>query len=181
LQRPLTTIKLCRMSKLGPLYLVAACTILLALADALQAALPIVEVASGIYRGPAPETAADFRQLRNLGVRTVIDLRKFRRRKMDRTCRCVQAHGMNYIAAPIGFYPERDRSPDRAVRLLANAQRYPIYIHCELGRDRSGLVIGLFRVRCQGWSVCAAYAEMQRFGFNERLRGLDRYFWNHAN
>jgi protein tyrosine/serine phosphatase len=87
---------------------------------------------------------------------------------------------MNYIAAPIGFYPERDRSPERAVRLLANARLYPIYLHCELGRDRSGLVVGLYRVRCQGWTMCAAYAEMQRFGFNERLRGLDRYFWNHA-
>jgi protein tyrosine/serine phosphatase len=87
---------------------------------------------------------------------------------------------MNYIAAPIGFYPERDGSPERAVRLLTNERLYPIYVHCELGRDRSGLVVGLFRVRCQGWSVCAAYAEMQWFGFNERLRGLDRYFWNHA-
>jgi tyrosine-protein phosphatase SIW14 len=168
------------MSKLRPLCLIAAGTILLASADALQAALPIAEVAPGIYRGPAPETAADFRQIRDLGVRTVIDLRKFRRRKRDQTCRCVRAHGMNYIAAPIGFYPERDCSPDRAVRLLANARLYPIYIHCELGRDRSGLIIGLFRVRCQGWTACAAYAEMQRFGFNERLRGLDRYFWNHA-
>jgi protein tyrosine phosphatase (PTP) superfamily phosphohydrolase (DUF442 family) len=168
------------MRRLRPLYLIAACTTLLASAHALQAAMPIVEVSPGIYRGPAPETAADFRQIRDLGVRTVIDLRKFRRRKRDQTCRWARAHGMKYIAAPIGFYPERDGSPERAVRLLANARLHPIYLHCELGRDRSGLVIGLFRVRCQGWSVCAAYAEMQRFGFNERLRGLDRYFWNHA-
>jgi hypothetical protein len=153
---------------------------LLAVDKGLHAALPIVEVAPGIYRGPVPETASDFRQISDLGVRSVIDLRKFRRRKRDETCRCVRAHGMNYIAAPIGFYPERDGSPERAVRLLANARLYPIYLHCELGRDRSGLVVGLFRVRCQGWSVCAAYAEMQRFGFNERLRGLDRYFWDRA-
>jgi hypothetical protein len=143
-------------------------------------AMAVVEVAPGIYRGPAPKTAADFRQLRHLGVRTVMDVRKFRRRLREETCRCVRAYGMRYVWAPIGFRPERDCSPDRAVRLLANSQLHPIYIHCELGRDRSGLVIGLYRVRCQGWSVCAAYAEMQRFGFNERLRGLDRYFWDHA-
>jgi hypothetical protein len=168
------------MSKLRPLLLAAACIGMLATSAGLCAALPIVEVAPGIYRGPAPETAADFRQLADLGVRTVVDVRKFRRRLMRQTCQGVRANGMNYVAAPISFYPERDCSPDRAVRLLANARLHPIYIHCELGRDRSGLAIGLFRVRCHGWSPCAAYAEMQRFGFNERLRGLDRYFWNHA-
>jgi hypothetical protein len=61
--------------------------------------------------------------------------------------------------------------------LLTSAHLQPVYIHCELGRDRSGLIIGLYRVRYEGWSPCAAYAEMQQFGFNERLRGLDRYFW----
>ncbi|HEX6962007.1 MAG TPA: hypothetical protein VF175_09085 [Lacipirellula sp.] len=144
-------------------------------------AIPVVEVAPGVYRGPAPETAADYRQLREMGIRTVLDVRKFRRRKLDAHGRCVRAHGMEYVRVPIGFYPNRDGSPERALRVLADAGRYPIFIHCELGRDRSGLVIGLYRIRCEGWSVCAAYAEMQRFGFNERLRGLDRYFWRHAH
>jgi hypothetical protein len=139
--------------------------------------LLIVEVAPGIYRGPAPETAADFRQIRDLGVRTVLDLRKFRRRKMDDTCRCARAHGMGYVRAPVSFRPQRDCSPERALRLLTSPHLQPVYIHCELGRDRSGLIIGLYRVRYEGWSPCDAYAEMQQLGFNERLRGLDRYFW----
>jgi hypothetical protein len=168
------------MINLPRVCLLAACIGSLAAAGESGAALPIVEVAPGIYRGPAPESAADYCQLRDLGVRTVLDIRKFRRRKLDEHGRCVRAHGMNYLRVPIGFYPNRDCSPDRALRVLTNARLYPIYIHCQLGRDRSGLVIGLFRIRCQGWSACDAYAEMQQFGFNERLRGLDRYFWNHV-
>jgi hypothetical protein len=168
------------MIRLRRACLLAACIGTLAAASDCRGALPIVEVAPGIYRGPAPESPADYRQLRDLGVRTVLDIRKFRRRKLDEHGRCVRAHGMSYLRVPIGFYPNRDCSPDRAVRVLASAERYPIYIHCELGRDRSGLVIGLFRIRYQGWSVSGAYAEMQQFGFNERLRGLDRYFWQHA-
>src|SRR4051812_12829822 len=32
-------------------------------------------VAAGIYRGAQPETAADYRELQDLGVRTIINLR----------------------------------------------------------------------------------------------------------
>jgi hypothetical protein len=169
-----------RIAHLAAFVIVTASSGLTLFTPTALAALPIVEVAPGIYRGPAPESAADFRQLRDLGVRTVLDLRKFRQRRLDQTCRCVRAYGMSYIRSPLSFRPERDGSPERALRLLTSAHLHPVYLHCELGRDRSGLVIGLYRVRCQDWSACAAYAEMQRFGFNERLRGLDRYFWDHA-
>jgi protein tyrosine/serine phosphatase len=143
-------------------------------------ALEVIEVAPGIYRGPAPATVDDFCQLRDLGIRTVLDLRKFRQRRMDETCRCVRAHGMDYRRVSLAFRPQRDGSAERAFRALTNERLYPIYVHCELGRDRSGLIVALYRVRCQGWSLCSAYAEMQRFGFNERLRGLERYFWENA-
>lgn len=167
------------MVKVMRIVTVAACIAGLTAAVA-RADLPIVEVSPGIYRGPAPESAADYRQLDALGIKTVLDLRKFRKKKTDATCRCVEALGMDYKRIPVGFYPKRDGSPERAFRALTNSAYYPIYIHCELGRDRVGLVIGLYRVRCEGWSLRSAYAEMQRYCFNERLRGLERYFLNCA-
>jgi tyrosine-protein phosphatase SIW14 len=146
----------------------------------LAVALPVTEVAPGIYRGPAPECAGDYRQLAELGVATVIDLRKFRTRQITETAARVRSHGMQYRNVPVSFRPQRDCSAERALAALASPANQPVYIHCELGRDRVGLIVGLYRVRCQGWSLCRAYAEMQRFNFNERLRGLDRYFWDHA-
>jgi hypothetical protein len=152
----------------------------LAIAAPLHADLAVIEVVPGIYRGPAPETAADFRQLRDLGIRTVLDLRKFRKRKMENTCRCTRSFGMNYLRVPVAFRPQRDGSAERAFRALTNVCRHPIYIHCELGRDRSGLVVALYRVRCQGWSLQAAYCEMKRLGFSDYLPALERYFWDYA-
>ena len=145
-----------------------------------RADLAIIEVTPGIYRGPAPETAADFRQLRCLGVKTVLDIRGFRQRQLKEEARSVRAHGMCYLNIPVAFRPERDQSPERALAALANPRRHPIYIHCKLGEDRAGLIVALYRVRCQGWSRCAAHAEMMRLGFKPYFRAMERYFWDHA-
>jgi len=150
------------------------------LAAPVWADIYVVEVSPGIYRGPAPETAADYRQLSALGIRTVLDIRKFRRRQGDQECRCVHAHGMTYQRVPVAFHAEKDRSPERALRTLVDVRLHPIYIHCDLGRHRAGLIVGLYRVRCEGWSLPAAYCEMERFGFRRHFRGLERYFWNYA-
>jgi protein tyrosine/serine phosphatase len=152
----------------------------LALTASTSRGLEIGEVAPGIYRGPAPQCAADYSQLRALGVKTILDVRKFRRRAFDQERRDAAAHGMHYLLLPIAFRPERDGSAERAFKALTNARLYPIYVHCQLGRDRSSLLIGLYRVRCQGWTPGAAYAEMKRHGFKSFLRGLERYFWNRA-
>jgi hypothetical protein len=152
----------------------------LLLATAAHADMPVFKVSPGIYRGPAPETAADYRQLSALGIRTVLDIRSGRRRDRERECACLKSYGIYYIHAPVSFRPERDGSAERALRILTNSQRHPIYIHCQLGRDRSGLIIGLYRVRCDGWSRQRAYCEMKRFGFRSFFRGLERYFWDHA-
>lgn len=149
-------------------------------ASASQAEMAIALVSPGIYRGSAPECADDYRQLSRLGVQTVLDLRSFRRRQRERECACLKSHGIAYLNVPVSFHPQRDGSAERALRVLRDADRWPIYIHCQHGRDRSGLIIALYRVRCEGWSLRAAYCEMKRFGFNSRLRGLERYFWECA-
>jgi hypothetical protein len=99
---------------------------------------------------------------------------------MDKECRCVKAQGITYVRSGVSFWPEQDGSAERAFCKLADAHLHPIYIHCELGRDRSGLIVALYRVRCQHWSLQAAYCEMERFGFHHYLRALERYFWDHA-
>jgi hypothetical protein len=140
--------------------------------------MDVAEVAPGIYRGPAPRTEADYRQLTSLGIKTVLDVRTMRKRRMDEECRCVRARGMTYLWSGVSFFPRKDGSADRALSRLTDVNLHRIYIHCELGRDRSGLVIAMYRVRCQGWSLQAAYCEMDCFGFHHYLRGLERYFWN---
>jgi hypothetical protein len=159
---------------------VLAVTVLLRTPVDVRADLECLQVAPGVYRGRAPRTEDDYRQLQRLSVRTVLDVRTFRKRRMDKECRCIKAHGMRYVRSGVSFWPEKDGSAERAFCKLTDARLHPIYIHCELGRDRSGLIVALYRVRCQGWNPEAAYCEMERFGFHHYLRALERYFWDHA-
>ena len=138
----------------------------------------ISEVAPGVYRSRPLESAADYQQVRRFGIRTVIDLRNFRRLAIAREGRQLAALGIAYYQVPIRF-PLRDNSPDQALALLTNPRLQPVLIHCNLGNDRNGLVVALYRVRYQAWTKSAALAEMERFGFHHFLGGLEQYLWNY--
>jgi protein tyrosine/serine phosphatase len=49
-------------------------------------------------------------------------------------------------------------------RAFKDASHYQVYIHCEYGVDRTGLVAALFRVEVEGWSPQKAYQEWQSYG-----------------
>lgn len=50
-----------------------------------------------------------------------------------------------------------------------------VVVHCEHGDDRTGILIGLYRL-LQGWSKADAYAEMIRMGYHPELYALTRYW-----
>ena len=54
---------------------------------------------------------------------------------------------------------------DRVLKLLAGATpAQPVYVHCEHGKDRTGLVLALYRVRYDGWTEAQAADEMAAMG-----------------
>jgi protein tyrosine phosphatase (PTP) superfamily phosphohydrolase (DUF442 family) len=133
---------------------------------------------AGVYYGPAPATEADVVLLQRLGIREIIDLRLLRRRASHREARWAQRAGLTYTLMPTGFTPDYpDCSLETVLRKMRQRRCGPIYVHCSLGRDRAGLIVGLYRVRHLGWTPQQAYCEMERLQYNSRLVGLDRYFW----
>jgi protein tyrosine/serine phosphatase len=61
------------------------------------------------------------------------------------------------------------------------AQRGPVYVHCEKGADRTGLMIALYRIQ-HGWSVDEARNEMNdpRFGHSALQVWMDYKFEQYA-
>jgi protein tyrosine/serine phosphatase len=57
---------------------------------------------------------------------------------------------------------------------LSKYNHQGVYVHCEHGQDRTGLIIGAYRVEAEGWSKSEAYKEMLAHGFHPILRGLVR-------
>ena len=155
---------------------VAGLLMLLALPAPLRAELKVKEVTPGVYYGNSPKSDSDYRELQVLGVKTVLDLRKFVSRRIATEQDCVPAYGMVYRQVAMGFQPTRDCTPEPVLQIMHDPSQQPIYVHCGLGRDRTALVAALYRVRYVGWTPEAAHAQMKSERFNRLLLDLDRYF-----
>jgi len=140
----------------------------------------IDQIAPGIFEGPAPRGAKDYCRLESLGIKTIVEMRKFYRGKIEHEQQVVAGKGFKYYHVPTGFWPLGDDSPERALCIIADPANQPVYFHCNLGQDRSGLVEALYHVRYQGWSRADAFKHMKQGEFNPLLPGLDRYFWDHS-
>jgi len=162
-----------------------SCTSVSGIAEVPSTPIPIQEfheVIPGIYRGarPGPE---GLQALRELGVKTNINLDDDRESN-DQEELWTQALGIEYIARPLsGFWAPSDQTVDEILAKLADTKLYPLFIHCAHGQDRTGLLIGLFRVFQQNWAPNTAYDEMLKYHFHSSLFLLDRYFkkrthWN---
>lgn len=62
---------------------------------------------------------------------------------------------------------------DEIERLLESAQPGEVWlVHCTHGQDRTGYVIGRYRVLHDGWTKDAAYNEMRAHNFHYELHGI---------
>ena len=168
---------LAMMGRISLPFIAAMALVLTSGADAAQGDFSVRELGPGIYYGAAPETPADYCRLRSLGVKTIVELRKFQPRAIARERRLAGQYGLAWRHVPMGFHPLRDGSPECVLRIIAGSAHQPAYFHCNLGKDRAGLIVALYRVRFLGWAPGDAFAEMKRQQFNPKLQGLDDYFW----
>jgi protein tyrosine/serine phosphatase len=137
------------------------------------------QVTDHIYRGAQPETEADYELLARLGVRTILNLRDD---NVAAERAIVERLGMRFVHAPMSGWQYPDTETVRAALAELNsagseANPGAVFVHCRLGKDRTGLIVGLYRVHTQGWSRDRAYAEMRAIGFNPVLLGLTAFFW----
>jgi protein tyrosine phosphatase (PTP) superfamily phosphohydrolase (DUF442 family) len=116
------------------------------------------KVSDGYYRGAQP-TAAGYRELHRLGVRTVVSLR----RVSDRGLIGRLPLGYEHIGMS-AWHPE-DEDVVRFLRVVGDARRQPVFVHCQYGADRTGMMTAVYRVAVQGWSKDEAIREMTDGGF----------------
>ncbi len=129
------------------------------------------QVSPVLYRGGRPKEAG-IRQLRRIGIKTIVSLESewLNRQpgELDKERQSVKAAGMQHYWMPI--HPVSGptlRELDAVLAVIAASNDQPVFVHCDHGNDRTGIVIAAWRVRIQGWSFDEAYAEMMRAGFHE--------------
>jgi protein tyrosine/serine phosphatase len=115
-----------------------------------------------IYRGAQPE-GDNYRQLVDLGVKTILDLRG----DADPGARsAAEKAGLKYINLPLENkeYPQADAAA-RFLEIVNNEDNWPVFTHCAGGRHRTGAMIAVYRMSMDNWTVNQAYDEMKNYDF----------------
>jgi hypothetical protein len=141
------------------------------------------ELDEGVYKGSKPKTDADFEFLQAKGIKYIVNLKVFpwinnwEKHKAKK-------YGMTLLTGTISASPmEPSENHVNAVLCLLRDKRYhPIYFHCDLGRDRAMLIVGLYEMYYKGKPKEEAYKEMKYYGFKDdwTLAGLKNYFEKHS-
>ena len=121
-----------------------------------------------LYRGSQP-TQEQFAQLKKLGIKTIIDLRKD---SVKQEPDWVKSQGMQYFNIPLkASVPATEEQTNYFLSLVNNPANWPIYFHCKGGRHRTGALAAIYRITQDGWTADRAWKEMEQYEFNEGLFG----------
>jgi tyrosine-protein phosphatase SIW14 len=128
-----------------------------------------------LYRGAQPEDYA-YNELRNVGIAVVVDFRHSED-EIASEKRAVEANGMRFVSLP--WTSRRGPIHDQVLAFLNLMRENPgkkIFVHCARGADRTGLMVALYRITFDHWSVDEALEEMKSFHHHTLLlSNLDRY------
>ncbi len=129
------------------------------------------EVGAGIYRGGQPNEQG-WQFLRSLGVTNIV--------KLNREVADTPTDGMIVYSIPLPpatlcevFQKPCSNDVWRAVLAMKQGGTF---VHCHHGRDRTGLVVGCYRMWIDDWNESAAACEMGAMGYRWSIPGLTA-FW----
>jgi len=142
------------------------------------------------YRGAQPNEHG-YADLAKLGVKTVIDLTADGRNDEPGM---VRQAGMKFYRIPL---TTSERPSGNAVtqflKLVNDPANQPVFVHCQGGRHRTGVMTAVYRMTHDNWTADQAYSEMKQYRFEgfpghpvlksfvfDYFAGLDRAKWLRA-
>ena len=134
------------------------------------------KVSDDLYRGAQP-TAEGMRQLKKLGIKTIVNLRSFHSDRDE-----IEDTGLAYEHIYMKTWHPEDEQVVRFLQIVTDSNCIPVFVHCQRGADRTGVMCAIYRIAVQSWSKADAIEEMTEgsFGFFfgwqnlvEYIRGVD--------
>ncbi len=118
------------------------------------------------YRGAQPDES-DYKDLKALGIKTVIDLQDH---PTNYERRDVEALGMRYVNIPMSDsnYP-KEESINAFLKLVKDPATGVFFAHCAGGRHRTGVMGAVYRFNVNHWNYDQAYTEMKDYDFYTRF------------
>ena len=117
------------------------------------------KVSPGLYRAARP-TAEGLRQLKTMGVRTVVNLEVFHSDE-----EMLAGTGLNGVRISFKAWHPEPADIVAFLKVAADANLTPVFVHCLHGSDRTGTMCAVYRIAVQGWDKQQAIDEMVHGGF----------------
>jgi len=131
------------------------------------------KVNDSLYRGSQPDKQA-MRQLHALGIKSVINLRM----TMDvwkEESEAAAAHSMAYTNIPLESLSAPTDAQVASVLAAISSMPKPVFIHCRYGCDRTGTIIGCYRIQQDLWANSYALKEAEVYGISPFEVGMRNY------
>ena len=120
--------------------------------------------------------ADDKMVVQSLGIKSVINLRYFNR---DENEKLFSDDEMTLINHPLLTWRVKPEQIAQVLWTIEQQQRKgAVLVHCYHGADRTGTIVGMYRIIYQGWTIEQAKREMQEggFGYHSIWKNLERLF-----
>jgi protein tyrosine/serine phosphatase len=136
-----------------------------------KAALPHFRVVdAAVMRGGQPSESG-LKELKDKGIKTIINLRHNDTTVKDEAIEAEKL-GLNYVSIPLdGIHKPSAAAIDQFLKVAQDPKAQPVYVHCEHGEDRTGVMVAIYREEAYKWNADAAYQEALFNGFHPA------YYW----
>jgi tyrosine-protein phosphatase SIW14 len=132
-----------------------------------------------VYRGAQP-TDSGFKDLAQLGIKTIVDLRDVGEHSQADEEKIVTGLGMRYVSIPMhGLSTPKDDKVAAVQALFNDASSGPVFVHCKRGADRTGMVVAVYRISHDQWDNKKALSEAKSYGMSFFERAIQSYVRNY--
>jgi len=132
-----------------------------------------------VYRGAQP-TDSGFKDLAQLGVKTIVDLRDVGEHSQADEEKIVTGLGMRYVSIPMhGLSTPKDDKVAAVQALFNDTSNGPVFVHCKRGADRTGMVVAVYRISHDQWDNKKALSEAKSYGMSFFERAIQSYVMNY--
>ncbi len=130
------------------------------------------KVSENLYRGAQPD-ANGIVKLQEMGIKSILNLRAFNSDKNE-----IGDVNIGYEHISITAWHPEYKEIVKFLEIVTDPNKTPVFIHCQHGADRTGLMCAVYRAAVEGWSKEDALDEMiyGGYGFHSIWKNLLNYY-----
>lgn len=130
-----------------------------------------------LYRGARPRQEGIL-YLKQMGIETIVNLEaellEQEPGEVKKERDWAKEAGIRFEHIPMHpiCTPEK-KDIEKVLALITDPLNHPVFVHCDRGSDRTGIVIAAYRIKYEGWTVQQAFEEMKKYGH----RSIILFWW----